>query len=168
MRVTLTGVSHKTAPVEIREKLRDVLAEAGDRDGAIGEMVSLAAIYLDRGEQHKAEAELYQVLDAEPGHPLFGQTVVFTGELAMARPEAKQRAAEMGARPESRVTGRTTVLVVGDGFAALVGRANNAASLNAAARPQIAEGLRPMITPRLCGAGGTAAIPAAGAAVVTD
>ncbi|MEZ2389226.1 exonuclease domain-containing protein [bacterium RCC_150] len=55
---------------------------------------------------------------AEPGHPLFGQTVVFTGELAMARPEAKQRAAEMGARPESRVTGRTTVLVVGDGFAA--------------------------------------------------
>ncbi|MDP9904972.1 MULTISPECIES: exonuclease domain-containing protein [Arthrobacter] len=55
---------------------------------------------------------------AEPGHPLFGQTVVFTGELAIARPEAKQRAAEMGARPESRVTGRTTVLVVGDGFVA--------------------------------------------------
>ncbi|WP_115789343.1 exonuclease domain-containing protein [Arthrobacter silvisoli] len=55
---------------------------------------------------------------AEPGHPLFGQTVVFTGHLAIARPEAKQRAAEMGARPESRVTGRTTVLVVGDGFVA--------------------------------------------------
>jgi DNA polymerase-3 subunit epsilon len=55
---------------------------------------------------------------AEPGHPLFGQTVVFTGELGIARPEAKQRAAEMGARPESRVTGRTTVLVVGDGFVA--------------------------------------------------
>lgn len=55
---------------------------------------------------------------AEPGHPLFGQTVVFTGDLAMARPEAKLRAAEMGAQPESRVTGRTTVLVVGDGFVA--------------------------------------------------
>lgn len=55
---------------------------------------------------------------AEPGHPLFGQTVVFTGELAIARPEAKQRAADMGAQPESRVTGRTTVLVVGDGFVA--------------------------------------------------
>ncbi|MCA4132144.1 exonuclease domain-containing protein [Arthrobacter sp. M4] len=55
---------------------------------------------------------------AEPGHPLFGQTVVFTGDLAIARPEAKQRAAEMGAKPESRVTGRTTVLVVGDGFVA--------------------------------------------------
>ncbi|WP_423181716.1 exonuclease domain-containing protein [Arthrobacter sp. NyZ413] len=55
---------------------------------------------------------------AEPSHPLFGQTVVFTGELGIARPDAKQRAAEMGARPESRVTGRTTVLVVGDGFVA--------------------------------------------------
>ncbi|MDQ0755890.1 exonuclease domain-containing protein [Arthrobacter sp. B3I4] len=55
---------------------------------------------------------------AEPGHPLFGQTVVFTGELAIARPEAKLRSAELGARPESRVTARTTVLVVGDGFVA--------------------------------------------------
>lgn len=55
---------------------------------------------------------------AEPGHPLFGQTVVFTGDLAMARSEAKVRAAEMGASPESRVTARTTVLVVGDGFVA--------------------------------------------------
>ncbi|UVJ38205.1 exonuclease domain-containing protein [Arthrobacter sp. CJ23] len=55
---------------------------------------------------------------AEPGHPLFGQTVVFTGDLAMARSEAKVRAAEMGASPESRVTARTTVLVVGDGFMA--------------------------------------------------
>src|SRR6478752_6178302 len=55
---------------------------------------------------------------AEPDHPLFGQTVVFTGELAIPRPEAKLRSAELGARPESRVTARTTVLVVGDGFVA--------------------------------------------------
>ena len=56
--------------------------------------------------------------DAEPGNPLFGQTVVFTGQLAMPRPEAKVRSAEIGARPESRVTARTSVLVVGDGFVA--------------------------------------------------
>ncbi|MDJ0321607.1 exonuclease domain-containing protein [Pseudarthrobacter sp. PS3-L1] len=55
-------------------------------------------------------------LDAEPGHPLFGQTVVFTGEMSMRRPEAKELSAGLGATPESRVTGRTTVLVVGDGF----------------------------------------------------
>lgn len=34
--------------------------------------------------------------DAEPGNPLFGQTVVFTGQLAIPRPEAKERSAEMG------------------------------------------------------------------------
>lgn len=56
--------------------------------------------------------------DAEPGHPLYGQTVVFTGQLSIGRPEAKTRSAEAGARTESRVTGRTTVLVVGDGFVA--------------------------------------------------
>jgi DNA polymerase III subunit epsilon len=55
---------------------------------------------------------------ASPGHPLFGQTVVFTGELGIPRTEAKVRSAELGARPESRVTARTTVLVVGDGFVA--------------------------------------------------
>ncbi len=56
--------------------------------------------------------------DAESTHPLFGQTVVFTGNLGMSRPEAKQRAAELGAQPASRVTRGTTVLVVGDGFVA--------------------------------------------------
>ncbi|WP_284975375.1 exonuclease domain-containing protein [Arthrobacter sp. efr-133-TYG-104] len=75
---------------------------------------------------------------AEPGHPLFGQTVVFTGDLAIPRPEAKSRAADMGARPESRVTARTTVLVVGDGFVAgdlragrLTGKAKRVLELHA-------------------------------------
>lgn len=57
-------------------------------------------------------------LSADVTHPLFGQTVVFTGSLGMSRPEAKQRAAELGAQPASRVTRGTTVLVVGDGFVA--------------------------------------------------
>ncbi|HEX3595749.1 MAG TPA: tetratricopeptide repeat protein, partial [Polyangiaceae bacterium] len=54
--------------IEVRQKLRDILSEAGDRDGAIGEMISLAAIHMDRGNNELAENELYQVLDAEPGH----------------------------------------------------------------------------------------------------
>jgi tetratricopeptide (TPR) repeat protein len=54
--------------VDIHEKLRDVLAESGDRDGAIGEMIQLAAIYTHLGEADRAHAELYQVLDAEPEH----------------------------------------------------------------------------------------------------
>jgi len=55
---------------------------------------------------------------AEPGHPLYGQTIVFTGNLGMPRQHAKDRAADLGARPASTVTRSTTVLVVGDGFEA--------------------------------------------------
>lgn len=55
---------------------------------------------------------------ADPAHPLYGQTIVFTGNLGLTRSEAKRRAAELGAQPASGVTRKTTVLVVGDGFAA--------------------------------------------------
>ncbi|BBE23190.1 DNA polymerase III subunit epsilon [Arthrobacter sp. MN05-02] len=55
---------------------------------------------------------------ADPRHPLYGQTVVFTGNLGIPRPQAKERAARLGAQPASSVTRRTTVLVVGDGFVA--------------------------------------------------
>ncbi|NKX50351.1 exonuclease [Arthrobacter deserti] len=56
--------------------------------------------------------------DADPAHPLFGQTVVFTGNLGMPRQQAKNRAAELGACTASNVTRKTTVLVVGDGSSA--------------------------------------------------
>lgn len=54
--------------------------------------------------------------DADPRHPLYGQQVVFTGNLGMPRQQAKDRAAACGARPASRVGASTTLLVVGDGF----------------------------------------------------
>lgn len=55
---------------------------------------------------------------ADVAHPLYGQTVVFTGDLGLQRPEAKLRAAHYGAQCASSVTRKTTVLVVGSGFAA--------------------------------------------------
>ncbi|WP_026532802.1 exonuclease domain-containing protein [Arthrobacter sp. H41] len=55
---------------------------------------------------------------ADPTHPLYGETVVFTGTLGLPRPQAKVRAARLGAQPASAVTRKTTVLVVGDGFVA--------------------------------------------------
>lgn len=56
--------------------------------------------------------------DADRTHPLYGQTVVFTGNLGIERQQAKSRAAALGAQPASSVTRKTTVLVVGDGFVA--------------------------------------------------
>lgn len=55
-------------------------------------------------------------LNADPSHPLFGQVLVFTGNLGMPRPQAKELAAAHGAQTASRVTRATTALVVGDGF----------------------------------------------------
>lgn len=55
---------------------------------------------------------------ADVSHPLFGQTVVFTGDLGLGRPEAKELAAVHGAQCASNVTLKTTVLVVGSGFTA--------------------------------------------------
>ncbi|MCC6215538.1 MAG: tetratricopeptide repeat protein [Polyangiaceae bacterium] len=56
--------------IEIRERLRVVLAEAGDLEGASGEAITLAAIALDDGDTQRAELLLYEVLDQEPDHPV--------------------------------------------------------------------------------------------------
>lgn len=56
--------------------------------------------------------------EADPGNPLHGQTVVFTGGIGMSRQSAKTRAARQGARTADRVGAATTMLVVGDGFEA--------------------------------------------------
>lgn len=64
----------------------------------------------DEGRNPEPNAE------ADPAHPLYGQQVVFSGTLAVPRPRAKELCAERGARTSSRVTGGTTVLVIGDGF----------------------------------------------------
>jgi DNA polymerase III subunit epsilon len=56
-------------------------------------------------------------LDADPGNPFYGQTVVFTGDLScMDRDEARHYVAEAGGTPEKNVTKRTTLLALGDGF----------------------------------------------------
>lgn len=53
--------------------------------------------------------------EADPGHPLFGQHIVFSGTLAIPRADVKALAAEHGAATSSKVTGATTLLVIGDG-----------------------------------------------------
>ncbi|MFT4186807.1 MAG: exonuclease domain-containing protein [Micrococcaceae bacterium] len=55
-------------------------------------------------------------LEADPRNPLFGQTIVFTGDLTMEREQAKRKAAAMGASTSNLVTQKTTMLVVGAGF----------------------------------------------------
>ncbi len=54
--------------LDIRAKLRELLIESGDREGAITETVNLAALHLDRGEHFEAEALLREVIEVEPTH----------------------------------------------------------------------------------------------------
>jgi tetratricopeptide (TPR) repeat protein len=54
--------------LEIRAKLRELLIESGDREGAITETVNLAALHLDRGEHPEAETLLREVVEVEPTH----------------------------------------------------------------------------------------------------
>ena len=54
--------------IEIRSRLRDILIESGDREGAIAETVNLAALFMDRGDAAQAEPLLREVMTVEPGH----------------------------------------------------------------------------------------------------
>ncbi|MBM4363215.1 MAG: tetratricopeptide repeat protein, partial [Deltaproteobacteria bacterium] len=62
------GLELDPTSLDVREVLRDVLAESGDRDGTIAEMLTLAELYLAAGDVERASSEVYQVLEAEPQH----------------------------------------------------------------------------------------------------
>lgn len=55
-------------------------------------------------------------LDADPGHPLFGKLVAFTGGLSITRAEASAMVAALGATPQQGPNKHTDFLVIGDGF----------------------------------------------------
>ena len=52
--------------LEIREKLRELLAEAGENDAALQETVNVAQLHLEAGNFGQAEALLAQVLEVDP------------------------------------------------------------------------------------------------------
>ena len=55
--------------LEIRQKLRELLVESGDREGAIAETLNMASLQLDNGDIPQTEALIYEVLEIEPEHP---------------------------------------------------------------------------------------------------
>lgn len=53
--------------------------------------------------------------DADPDHPFYGRVIVFTGALkTRTRQQAWEDVVRAGAIPEKDVTGRTSILVIGD------------------------------------------------------
>lgn len=67
-------------------------------------------------------AEVRRTVDSvDRNHPLFGKTLVFTGDLSIERGEAMQMAVNAGASVKSAVSGKTDFLVVGRQDITLVG-----------------------------------------------
>jgi tetratricopeptide (TPR) repeat protein len=54
--------------LEIRQKLRELLVESGDREGAIAETLNMASLQLENGDLAQTEALVYEVLEIEPEH----------------------------------------------------------------------------------------------------
>jgi tetratricopeptide (TPR) repeat protein len=67
--------------LEIRQKLRELLIESGDRQGAIQETVNIAQLHIERGDVQHAEPLLYEVLELDPEHP---DAIALLGELVPA------------------------------------------------------------------------------------
>lgn len=57
---------------------------------------------------------------ADPSHPLYGQSIVFTGDLSLPRRDAAQMAANAGAVVKTAVSRKTNFLVVGQQNMSLV------------------------------------------------
>lgn len=73
----------------VRERLRDVLLETGDHEGAIEEMFALAAIALDALDAEGAIEHLLTVLRVVPGHP---RAIEMLAELGYEVPAAEPTA----------------------------------------------------------------------------
>ncbi|MFJ4657928.1 exonuclease domain-containing protein [Nocardia sp. NPDC088792] len=100
---------------------RSSSGETARRRGEVGrssETVRPSGERRERGSWFpRTELVMPEVTGTDPDHPLYGQIVVFTGDLVkLTRQQAWDAIAACGAQPARNVTRRTTCLVIGDGF----------------------------------------------------
>jgi tetratricopeptide (TPR) repeat protein len=88
--------------IELREMLRDLYAEYGNFDGAVDEMLTMAAIYMEYGRPDHARTVLENILEAQPGHAAATQ---MRHQLDAGGPEA---ATAEGLDDSLRLSGRPT------------------------------------------------------------
>ena len=70
--------------------------------------------WLERIKQRITARPGYDIPEANPDGPLYGERIAFTGALDITRQEAAELAAPAGCQPQSGVNKHTTLLVVGD------------------------------------------------------
>ncbi|WP_297628208.1 exonuclease domain-containing protein [Nocardia sp.] len=127
-------IAHHDAAADARAAADIVLALAAragvDSLGELEQMVVLERMKVDlpfrpalqvsrprRSVFSREELVMPEIAGTDPSHPLYGQIVVFTGDLtSMTRQQAWDAIADHGATPAKNVTKRTTCLVIGDRF----------------------------------------------------
>lgn len=118
--VAAAGIAVKLAERRGANSLDDLLAQLQVRMGHLvaGQLIGGSCRSLSDGGgggTHPIPPETNA--NADPEHPLYGQVMTFTGALSLTRADAWAAVAFLGATPSESVTQKTTVLVVGDGFA---------------------------------------------------
>lgn len=96
--------------IDIRQKLREILVETGERESAIVETLNIATIHLHRSEPDEAEALLGEVLGIEPDHPdaqhLMRHVVAIREELAASAASMPLSSYDLeGVRPSQAMVG---------------------------------------------------------------
>jgi len=131
------GLSNVAAHFRIDYQAHDALEDARCAGELLLRAVAHTGLTIDQWITHveqpinRTSSTRYRK-GGNPDGPLFGETIVFTGELSMSRIEAADLASAAGCRVEEGVTKRTTILVVGDHDARkLNGRAESAKQLKA-------------------------------------
>ncbi len=96
--------------IDIRQKLREILVETGERESAIVETLNIATIHLHRSEPDEAEALLGEVLGIEPDHPeaqhLLRHVAAIRDELAASAESMPLSSYDLeGVRPSQAMVG---------------------------------------------------------------
>ncbi|WP_437671731.1 tetratricopeptide repeat protein [Sorangium sp. So ce131] len=94
------GIARLPAARELREKLCDVLIEAGDQDGAIEQMIAFAQQLSSEGAVDDAARLLDEVLLLDPEH---AQATEMLGQLGYAVPQEEELAEEEPAGREGSI-----------------------------------------------------------------
>lgn len=64
-------------------------------------------------KERKGRIQYPENKNADPRHPLYGKTIVITGQLPIDRDEASKKAASLGAKVRLQISPRTQILVCG-------------------------------------------------------
>jgi len=114
------GISfqHHNALEDARAAAQIVLRACRERRIGIEEWLSEVNSPIFTTTERKAEARKGALQQSErraanPLGPLYGECIVFTGQISIPRPEAADMAAHAGCSVKTGVSGKTTLLVVG-------------------------------------------------------